>query len=61
MRRMKRAGVCPNGPRNPLLANLEHLGVATAGPAAATGEQPWFRAEGGPGACKIAGSGGGSP
>ena len=34
------------------LANLKHLGVAAAGPAAATGERPSFRAVGGPGACK---------
>jgi hypothetical protein len=42
-----------------LVANLEHLGVAAAGPAAATGERPSFRAEGGPGACKIPASGDG--
>ena len=55
------AGVGPVIISDVLIANLEHLGVATAGPAAATGERPWFRAEGGPGACKIAASGGGSP
>jgi len=42
-----------DGPTNPLLANLEHLGVVAVRSSVATGVRPWFRAEGGPGACKI--------
>ena len=45
--------------RDVLIANLEHLEVVTAGPAAATGERPWFRGEGPPVACKIPASGDG--
>jgi hypothetical protein len=53
------AGLSPESTAHFRFANLEHLSVATAGPAAATGERPWFRAEGGPGACKIPASGDG--
>jgi hypothetical protein len=39
------AGVSTEDSSDLLVANLEHLGAATAERAAAAGERPWFRAE----------------